>query len=330
MVLKRSIRGFLVPALLALSTLAGAAEDFAKPLAAAQAALAAGDYAKAYPLYREQADASGNPLAKFTLGLFHELGWGRPVNREEACRWFEQSAARKIPAGEHLTGDCFRYGRHRAADPAAAARWYEQAASHGHLTSLCSLAELYVAGEGVPKDPAKGVALCLQAAQKGFKPAQVRLARFYLDGVLGNTDYASALQVLQVAAEGDEPEAQFLLGGMIRDGLGTRANADVAAGWFERAASQGYLPAYLPTARLYLSADRDSGMKLLPAGFLAKSYLWLAALARRSTDPAERAEAEKLLAGVLREMPATWKPELDGKIDEHIAKVTAANARAAR
>lgn len=305
----------------AASQLAHSAEDVAKPLAAAQTALAAGDYAKAYPLYLQQAEGARNPLASFTVALFHENGWGRPVDRMAACTWFEKSAAGKIPAGEHFAGDCVRQGVHRAADPAAAARYYEQAAAHGHLISLCSLAELYVAGEGVPKDPMKGLSLCHQAAQKGVKPAQVRLARFLLDGVAGKPNYAQALQILQGTAETDYPEAQFLLARMLRDGQGIKPDLARAAMWFERAASKGYLPAYLPTARLYYGATRDPKTKLLPAEFLAKSYMWALALQRRSKDSEELAQATRLLTEVRGEMPMSWAADLEKKVDQHIASL---------
>jgi TPR repeat protein len=297
---------------------AAAAEDISAPLKQAQAALSAGDYAVAYPLFKKQAEA-GNPLASFTIALFHEHGWGRPVDRAVACIWFEKSAEGKIPAGEHFAGDCLRRGANGPSDPAAAARMYEQAAAHGHLISLCSLAELYIAGEGVPKDVAKGLALCQQAAQKGITTAQVRLARFLLDGVTADPGYPQALQILRVAAETDNPEAQFLLGRMLRDGLGTKANVDLAVGWFERAASKGYLPAYLPTAQLYYGATRDPRTGLLPPEFLAKSYLWTSALVRRSEESADMADAKRLLADVRKEMPSTWAPDLDRKVDEHIA-----------
>lgn len=297
---------------------AAVAEDISAPLKEAQAALAAGDYVVAYPLFKKQAEA-GNPLASFTIALFHEHGWGRPVDRAVACIWFEKSAEGKIPAGEHFAGDCLRRGANGPPDPAAAARMYEQAAAHGHLLSLCSLAELYVAGEGVPKDVAKGLALCQQAAQKGITTAQVRLARFLLDGVTGTPEYPQALQILQVAAESDNPEAQFLLGRMLRDGLGTKANGDLAVGWFERAASKGYLPAYLPTAQLYYGATRDPRTGLLPPEFLAKSYLWTSALVRRNDESVDLVDAKRLLIELRKEMPPTWAPDLDRKVAEHIA-----------
>jgi TPR repeat protein len=296
-----------------------AGDDFAGPLQDAQAALASGDHAKAYPLYLRQAEATRNPLAQFTIGLFHEFGWGRPVDRRAACHWYEQAAEGKLPAAEHFTAECLRLGVHRDADAASAVRWYERAAAHGHALSLCSLGEMYVAGEGVAKDPRKGIALCHDAARQGLKPAQVRLARFFLDGVAGAPDYAAAFQVLEVAAGSDYPEAQELLGRMYRDGLGRNPDPAQALGWFERAASHGHLPAYLPTARLYRAMPRDPQTGLLPPAALAKSYLWSAAYLRREARADERDRAGALLAEILAEMPASWRTDLDRKVEQHLA-----------
>ena len=94
-------------------------------------------------------------------------------------------------------------------------------------------------------------------------------------------------------------------------------------GWFERSASKGYLPAYLPTARLYYAAARDPKTGLLPAEFLAKAYLWVSAVIRRSGDAAELAEAKRFVADVRREMPQGWAADLDKKVDEHIASLAA-------
>ena len=68
---------------LALGLIAGsspvlAGRDLAGELKPAQAALAAGNYPAAYQAYLEHGE--GNPLAQFNLGLFHQFGWGRPVD----------------------------------------------------------------------------------------------------------------------------------------------------------------------------------------------------------------------------------------------------------
>jgi TPR repeat protein len=56
-----------------------AKSDAAAELRNAQALLAKGEYDKAFDEYRRFAEEKNNPLAQFTLGLFFQNGWGRPV-----------------------------------------------------------------------------------------------------------------------------------------------------------------------------------------------------------------------------------------------------------
>jgi TPR repeat protein len=304
----------------ALGSIAGAAfaaRDLAGELAGAQASLAAGDYAKAYQAYLEH--GKDNPLAQFSLGLFHEHGWGMPVDRAEACRWQEKAALGGIPAAQELLADCLRLGAHKPVDLAAAAHWYERAAASGIAVAQCSLAELYMAGQGVAKDPGKALGLCLAVANKGLAVAQLRLGRLYLEGDPGVRDPAAAARWLQTAAQAGNAEAQYRFGLMLRDGAGIAADVGAARWWLETAAGQGWLPAYLPTAELYLRAPADPDTGLLPAADLAKAYLWSAAALRRLNAPDDAAKARATLAGVTARMPETWRPDLDRRVSEHLA-----------
>jgi hypothetical protein len=299
---------------------AAAEEDIAKELEAAGAALAAGDYEAAFEEYTRFAEEEGNPLAQFTLALFYQLGWGRPVDPVKACQWHEKAAEARIPAAQHYLGDCLVAGTHRLADPAAAAVWYARAAEDGHAISLCGLAELYIAGNGVPKDPGKGLAYCRQAAEQGLVPAQIRMGKLLLDGDEEIRDPEAAYGWFEVAANRESPEAQHYLGLMTRDGLGRPKDPGAALHWFERAASQGHVPAYLPTGALYFAAPVDPETGLPSAENLAKAYLWLSAIAERSRDPEELAEAAAMLERIRAVMPTTWVPDLDRKLADHLAE----------
>jgi TPR repeat protein len=302
---------------------AHAAADLARELKEAQAALAAGDYDKAYPQYLHFAEKKNNPLAQFTLGMFHRLGWGRPVDRAAACAWYERAAEGKIPTAAHFLGECFEQGIGRPADPARAAVWYERAAGLGHYMSLCSLAGLYMSGRGVPKDAKKGLALCRQAAERGAVPARVRVGRYLLEGEESIRDPEAAHAWFEAAAA-TSPEAQYYLGLMHRDGLGHAKAPDEARSWFERAASRGYVPAYFQTARLYLAISPDLKIGRPSEDHLAKAYMWLSATAKRSRNADELKQTGALLDQVLAIMPKTWVPTLDERVAAHLAEHPAA------
>ena len=299
---------------------AAAQQDLAAPLEAAQAALAAGDYAAAYGEYLRHAEDNANPLAQFMVALFYQNGWGRAEDPVEACRWHEKAAQGKITTAQHFLAGCLVEGTHQPADPAAAATWYSKAVEGGLTGSLCSLAELYIAGKGVPKDPAKGLAICRQAAETGLVPAQVRMGRFLLEGDAELRDPGAAYRWFEFAARRKSPEAQYYLGRMTRDGLGTPRDPAAARQWFERSASQGYVPAYFPTAALYLEAPANPETGMPRAENLAKAYLWLSAVAARSRDPDELRETADGLGRIREIMPESWTPTLDEKVAKHLAE----------
>jgi TPR repeat protein len=296
-----------------------AKSDAAAELRNAQALLAKGEYDKAFDEYRRFAEEKNNPLAQFTLGLFFQNGWGRPVDPAAACRWFEKAGQVDIPAAAHFFAECLAKGVGRPVDPAGAAGWYEKAAALGHYISFCSLAELYMTGSGVPKDPAKGLALCRQAAEKKVPAAQTRTGLFLLKGDTSIRNWDEAFKWFSVAAQGNVPEAQYYLGVMLRDGMGRPKAPEVARFWFESAASQGYAPAYFPAGELYFNSPLDPNTGTLPAHELAKAYLWISAASRRTKNPEELKQIKDLLAKILKIMPESWLPELDAKVDAHLS-----------
>jgi TPR repeat protein len=241
------------------------------------------------------------------------------MDKAVACTWFEKSAAGHIPVAAHFLAQCFEQGIGRPADPARAADWYRRAAELGHHISLCSLADLYMSGKGVEQDPQQGLALCRQAAENGAMPALVRVGRYLLQGDERIRDPQAAHAWL-IKAAGFSPEAQYYLGVIHRDGLGHEASAAEARHWFERAASQGYVPAYFQTARLYFEVSPDYRTQPPPADDLAKAYMWLSATVQRTGDPDELEQTRAMLEQVGEIMPESWAPTLDERVSVHLAK----------
>lgn len=297
-----------------------AVTDWARELAPAQSALAQGDHAAAYA--RFQRAASRNPLAQFMVGLFHRNGWGRPVNPPQACTWFEKAAHRQVPAAEHLWGDCLAEGIGRPADVPGALAWYEAAARHGHLISWCSAAGHLLEGKGVPRDVPRGLALCEQAAQANSPPAMRQLANFHAQahGDVPPNLAAARGWYLQAAQRG-VAEAQHRVGLMMANGEGGPVDLEAALFWLESASAQGHAPAYLATALLYAHAPVQPDTGAQAPEHLAKVYLWTtAAVARSNDDPELQAQARSLQGQALAVMPASWRPDLDKQVAEHLAE----------
>lgn len=283
----------------------------------AQNALAAGDYAKAYTLFSRHAK---NPLAQFMLGLFYRQGWGRPADPVKACGHFEMAAHGNIPAAQQFFGDCLAQGTGRAVDGKAAVQWYRKAGAHGDFIALCSAGTLYIEGKIVGKDVKQGLALCTSAAQADSPPAMINLADYYREGTQVTQDLAAARYWYQQAAQLNVPEAQYRLGIMLGEGKGGTPDPAKALFWLETAASEGYAPAYLPTAILYANARPDPKTGMLAPEYLAKIYMWNCAAKATTTDRAQLAEIARIDSLLDKVMPPSWKPELDRKVAEHLAK----------
>ena len=292
--------------------------DLAAELRPALQAQAAGDYRKAFAGYSRF--AAKNPLAQFSLGLFYQNGWGRPADAAKACQWFEKAAHGHIPVAQQFFGDCLVQGIGRAVDYAAAIEQYKQAAGGGDLIALCSAADIYIKGKGVDKDVQQGLELCTQAAQANSPPAMLKLADYYRDDTDVPQDLAAARYWYQQAAERHYHEAQYHLGVMLSAGQGGEPDLNAALFWLETAASEGYAPAYLPTAELYANAEVDPKTGALKPEHLAKIYMWNSAAKARTTDPAQLVEIAHIENLVLQVMPAIWRPDLDKKVAEHLAK----------
>lgn len=284
----------------------------------AQAALAAGNYEKAFADYRAAANDDKNALAQFSLGLFYQNGWGHVADKAIACQWFEKAAQGGIPTAQHLTGVCFEEGIHHPTDTAAAANWFQKAAQTGHIHSYCHLGNLYMTGQGVPKDPVKALALCHPAAQQGSIPAQIWMGKFYLQGDTSIQNMQEAYRWFEAAAQKQNSEAFYYLGILMDKGLSQEHTPQKTRQMFEQAAALKFVPAYFQTGKSFYTAEADPKTNQLSAEHLAKAYVWLSASVQRSENPQEIMTAKEMLQQILAVMPTTWLAELDHEVAQHL------------
>lgn len=281
----------------------------------AQQWLTEDQYQEAYAAFLFHAQSRQNPLAQFTLGLFHQHGWGTAIDSVQACQWFEKAAKKGVPAATHFLGECYRDGLHQPVDYKNALHWFQKAAELGHVVSLCSMAELIMQGKGAPKDPQKALNICQQAASTGSVNAQLQLGQFYLQGDALIRNPFLAAKWFNHAAEKESLDAYYHLGKIHEDEFNDPATA---LSWYEMAASRGHSPAYYPTARLYFNAPVADQTQMPTAENLAKAYLWLSATRQLTEDSSERHAVESMLKTIEQIMPASWKKDLDQKVTQHI------------
>ncbi|SEN16423.1 tetratricopeptide repeat protein [Nitrosomonas marina] len=285
-------------------------------LAEAQQQLARGEYESAYQSFFYHAQHQNNPLAQFSLGLFHQNGWSVEADPRIACYWYEKAAKGEIPTASHFMAECLQNGVHQPVDYAAALRWYLKAAELGHHISLCSAAELMMQGKDKTKNPQHALEQCRQVALAGSIPAQLKMGQIYLSGNAAVHDPKQAIVWFNYAAERGSLEAFYYLGNVF---LNYSKDHATALKWFETAAGRGYITAYFPTARLYFNAPVSEKTQMPVAENLAKAYLWLSATIQVSKNRTELKNAGKMLKKVVRIMPESWKIDLDQKLNQHLA-----------
>jgi TPR repeat protein len=119
-----------------------------------------------------------------------------------------------------------------------------------------------------------------KAAEGGFAPAQYTLGRMYNEGVGTTKDLREAAAWFRKAAEGGFAPAQYALGRMYYEGVGTAKDLREAAAWFRKAAEQN-----LPSGQYALGLMYQEGSGV-PKDFSKAIALYRKAV-EQSFAPAE-------------------------------------------
>lgn len=146
-------------------------------------------------------------------------------------------------------------------DDAEARRLLEIAAAAGRPEAMNNLSYMLRAGIGGPPDVQRGDELLRRAADLGSIGANLTISEFYVRGINGYPrDLALGLEHARRAAEATTnpfgaSHAQFRVGAMILNGVGTPADPAEGYAWLLRSANNGstqgmnYVAALLATGR---------------------------------------------------------------------------------
>ena len=168
------------------------------------------DFSKALPLLLLEA-RRGNGYACYDLGRMYLLGQGCGENEEEAQRWFRDAleafrtaemAAEKKAYLRYRIGKCHAYGHGTEQNYEESARWFQQAVDDGNPFAAYSLGGQHFRGQGVEQSDTEAYGLFFLAATHEKQP---------------------------------NAYAQYQLGKMHRDGIGTEANWEESRLWYAKA-----------------------------------------------------------------------------------------------
>lgn len=193
-----------------------------------------------------------NAEAQWRLGLAYARGEGLMKNTAEAARLLQLAVAQGNRDAQYHWAQLLERQSNHASHRSEVLRLYEAAARQGHLPAQLHLAHALRAGEVVlVSDHDTDAAL---APRKNLS----RSAAPHL---------VQALSFFRMAADQGHPDAQFEVGQMLAQGLGTTQQFEEAAQWYLLAAKQGHAKAQFHLGFLYAhgqGVEQD----------YAKAYQW--------------------------------------------------------
>ena len=168
------------------------------------------DFQKALPLLLMEANR-GNGYACYDIGRMYLLGQGGEEIEEEAQRWFRDAleafrtaemAAQKKAYLRYRIGKCHAYGHGIEQNYEESARWFRQAVEDNNPFAAYSLGGQYLRGQGVEQSDTEAYSLYYMAATHEKHP---------------------------------NAYAQYQLGKMCRDGIGTEVDPEKSRMWYAKA-----------------------------------------------------------------------------------------------
>lgn len=279
--------GLAVALMLAAGAGHGAESDLENGLRAYET----GDFLEAEALLAPLA-RTGDTTAAYHLGVMYDAGLGVPLDRGRALELFRAAAEAGNGDAAHALGTYYEIGHAVAPDPAQAAHWFRVSAEAGNDKAMANLGNLYDEGLGVERDPVAAARWFERAAEAGNAKAMRRLARLYERGDGVPVDRQRAHELMTRASIVGDLTAKHALALQLLDSGDPGVHARGIA-LLEEAAMEGYVPAKLKLARIYLYG-------LGTAIDRSRAYYWL----RRCADTGEawaRQRLKALEAGISEE-----------------------------
>jgi uncharacterized protein len=197
----------------------------------------------------DQAVADRNPSAANELGWFYEYGRGVPTDFAQALKWFKRAVALGDTYAYDNIGTMYFYGRGVSRDYGQARTWVAQGAALEDDRAEYDLAYLYAYGLGVKQDDGLAIQWFTRSADQDNTSAIDELA----DHADNNAQYPQAFALYKRAAVLGDAYAQFNLGLMYKHGHAGPGGPNYvqALKWFGAAAQQGAGPADYGLGELY-------------------------------------------------------------------------------
>jgi len=171
------------------------------------------NFEKAMELLQAEVD-QGNGFASYDLGRMHLAGLGCEEDPEAAQSWF-QKAYQAFTKAEHTAegkdylryriGKCHAYGHGTEQSYEESARWFQMAVEDNNPFAAYTLGGQYLRGQGVERSDETAYSLFYMAATHEKQPnvyAQYQLGRMYRDGIGTEQDRDASDHWFRLSYEG--------------------------------------------------------------------------------------------------------------------------------
>lgn len=242
----------------------------------------------------------GDVSAQCFLGIVYSVGqYNVEQNYTEAIKWFTMAAEKGEPTAQYNLSLFYIEGFGVEPDTVQAQKWYDLAFQQDNTLPPLIVErpapndiDLTIAtkkkgknGEKITSKTQKKFANALPTfrtrAEAGDAVAQYNLGVLYSDGIGTERNYKEAFKWFRLAAEQGDADAQNSVGIMYYEGQGVGKNYSQAFHWYNLAAEQGHVAAQYNIGIMY-----EQGIGT--AKDRAKAKQWFKKAADQGYEPARR------------------------------------------
>ena len=256
-----------------------------------------GDYAKAFELWTEAAEA-GDAVAQHNLAVLYQKGLGSERSYAKARHWFKAAAAQQYGPSFLALGLIYSRGEGVERDLVKSFDFVKQAADSGVAEAELQLAIMFAEGTGVQRNRSQSRTYFERALARGNEEAEMHLLVVdmveWFEAVDGKTsipthlddgtplesfhyyllgdayrrgwwvpaDQKLAVQLLKIGASKGSAKAAFLLGEAYEYGEGVTVDWHMAVRLYEYASNAGHIQAKyrLGLAQLYGTGAKEDAV----------------------------------------------------------------------
>jgi enhanced entry protein EnhC len=187
----------------------------------------------------ETALEKDNLLAQFILGTYYYHGDGVTQYKDKAKQLLGEASNKSLPYADYNLAVI------QSRDGFPHLPLVEKAASLNYNKASLYLADEALLNNTDPYRLKSAVNVYHRLAALGYPKALLKLGYMYENGIYFKQNSKKAAEYYLKAAKENDRKAQYLLGNLYLLGKLGRPDPNMATQWYEEAASNGYVPAYL-------------------------------------------------------------------------------------